>query len=194
MKEFNDFLLFLGASMPDLVSLIICPALLLIAGLLLAVFHMRKAYLPTAVGLGAAGFFLILCEDTLYSAAAFAYLALFTVFAVLVSLLFLIPFRTGKRNAEELYEKFALPLDAGSPGEEAETEIAAEESGLRLDHAASLIERLGKCELSAGDRLEVDVLSHTLDGFRGRALTAQELRSVNDCLSTVLKLTAKYKL
>lgn len=193
MNIFVRFLNFVG-DLPDLVSLLVCPVLLLIAAILLSVFHKKGAYLPTAVGLGAAGFFLVLCKDLSSPAAALCYLALFALLAALLWALFLIPFPKGRRGADELYKKFALPLDTGEEQETAEAEVAEEECGLRLDHAASLIERLQQCELAASDRLEVDALSHTLEDFRGRALTAQEIRSVNDCLSTVLKLTAKYKL
>lgn len=194
MKQFYEFMLLIGNFLPDLVSMLLCPALLLAAGILYAVFHKKGAYLPTAVGLGGLGFFLVLCETTLFSVEAFGYLALFTVFAALLRLLFVIPFPKERNVQEEMYRKFALPLDGDGELPEEETETAEEDSGLRLDHAASLIERLEQCELAAGDRLEVDALSHTLESFRGRALTAQETRSVNDCLATILKLTAKYKL
>lgn len=179
--------------MPDLVSLILCPALLLAAGLIFAVLHLRKAYLPLAVGLGGAAGFLIACEGST-GAEFFAYLAAYTVFAVLVSLLFLIPFPTRKKNgADELYEKFHEELETfPETGEEPAEE--AEECGLQLDHAVSLVEQLKKCSLTAADRLEVDVLARTLDGYRSRALTAEEIRAVNDCLASVLKFTAKYKL
>ena len=33
-----------------------------------------------------------------------------------------------------------------------------------------------------------------MDACRGKALTGEELSSLNDCLAAVLKLTAKYKL
>ena len=39
MKEFSQFLQLIGGAMPDLVSLLLCPILLLAAGLVLAVFH-----------------------------------------------------------------------------------------------------------------------------------------------------------
>lgn len=193
MKQFSEILQLIGETMPDLLSLLLCPALLLAAGVLLAVFRRRKAYLPLAVGLGGAAGFLIVCE-TGAGREFFAYLAVYTVFAVLVSLLFLIPFCGGKASrADELYEKFHEPLDLPVPAEE-EPAYSEEECGLRLDHAVSLVEQLKKCPLTAADRLEVDVLARTLDGYRSRALTEEETRAVNDCLASVLKFTAKYKL
>ena len=44
------------------------------------------------------------------------------------------------------------------------------------------------------DRLELDAVVRTLEDCRGRALTAAEQRTLNDCLSSVLKLSAKYSL
>lgn len=195
MEEFYTFLSRVGAFLPDLVSLILCPALLVLAALPLLLFRKEKAYSLLAAGLGAAGYFLVFCERPSDGAGvALAYLALYAVLAVLLRALFFLPRKGKEGDSEELYRKFAVPLETGGSPAEAEAELDAEESGVRLDHAASLIERLGALELSASDRLEVDALSRTLEGFRSRALTADETRAVNDCLSTILKLTAKYNL
>ncbi len=192
MDYMNEFMN-LVAQLPELVVLTVCPGLLLIGGLLLAIFGARKGYLPLAIGLGGVGFFLACCQD---ATAAFAYLGLYAAFAALVSLLFLIPFKGKKKNTqEELYKKFRLELE--EPGEEAdprEEELYdREESGLRLSHTLSLLDKLKKTDLSASDRLEADALSRTIEGF-GEELTADEMRMLNDCLATILKLTAKYKL
>lgn len=185
-------------ALPDAVNLYVCPGLLLIVGLLLAIFGAKKAYLPVALALGAAEFFLVFCKDP---NTGFAVLALFVVFAVLVSLLFLIPFRSSRGETEtpdELYEKFHVPLEL--PEEEGESEepkaelFERDECGLRLTHASQLLEQLQTSNLSATDRLEADALSHTLDSYRDRELSAEEMRALNDCLATILKLTAKYKL
>lgn len=185
------------AALPELVVLFVCPALLLVAGILLAVFGGKKLYPIFSVILGGAGGFLVICKDPFIG---LAYLALFVAFAGLVSLLFLIPFGRKEKAADqtqaELYEKFALPLDL--PEEETafeeEERFDREESGLRLEHTQNLLEQLKKSELTASDRLEADALSRTLEGYRNRELTADEMRALNDCLATVLKLTAKYKL
>ena len=186
----------LCAALPDLVVLLVCPALLLIAGILLAVFGEKKLYPIFSVILGGAGGFLVICKDPFIG---LAYLALFVAFAGLVSLLFLIPFgrkeKAEDQTQEELYEKFALPLELPEEEESFEEErFDREESGLRLEHTQNLLEQLKKSELTAGDRLEADALSRTLEGYRDRELTADEMRALNDCLATVLKLTAKYKL
>ena len=181
------------AKLPELVALLVCPGLLLIGGLLFAVFRLRKGYLPLAIGLGGVGFFLVYCQDR---AASIAFLALFIVWAALVSLLFCIPFKKKKRNVqEEMYEKFRVELDVPEelPKECGEL-LDREEYGPRLAHTMGLLEKLKKSDLSASDRLEADALSRTLQNFGDRDLTAEEMRSLNDCLATVLKLTAKYKL
>ena len=192
MKEFSQFLQLIGEAMPDLVSLLLCPVLLLAAGLVLAVFHKEKPYLPLAIGLGGAGAFLVGCEVGA-SAVLFIYVAAYVVFAVLVKLLFLIPFpaRGSKEGREaELYEKFRVPLEVPA---EAEEEPPAEGESVRLEHALSLLEQLKKCNLSASDRLEADAIGHTLERVKGSP-AEEDRRTVNDCLSTILKLTAKYKL
>lgn len=194
MKEFSELLQLIGKTMPDLVSLIVCPAVLLVAALLLAIFGKKRAYVPVAVGLGGVAAFLVGCE-TAASAELFIYVAAYTAFAALLTLLFLIPFHphTEKKDrTEELYEKFHVPLAVP-----AETEEPAEEGGgesLRLEHALSLLEQLKGCSLSAGDRLEADAIGSTLESCKGRALGEEEARRINDCLATILKLTAKYKL
>lgn len=196
MKEFSKFLQLVGTGTPDLVSLLLCPALLVVAGLLLAVFHKKKAYPPLAVGLGAAAVFLVGCEVGA-AGELFVYAAMYVALSVLVSLLFLIPFPTGKNRKERedvMYEKFHVGLDLPEEGEEEEKTCGEEECGPRLDHALSMLEKLQKCNLSPCDRLEIDSLGRKLEGCKGRALTQEELGSVNDCLATVLKLTAKYKL
>ncbi len=190
MKEFSQFLQLIGGAMPDLVSLLLCPILLLAAGLVLAVFHKEKAYLPVAVGLGGASAFLVGCEVGA-GGELFVYLALYVVLAVLVRLLFLIPFPargSRKEREEELYEKFRQPLEVPA---EAEEELSEGGESVRLGHALSLLEQLKKCNLSASDRLEADAIGHTLESVKGGDA---EQRTINDCLSTILKLTAKYKL
>lgn len=191
MNIFYDFLN-LVAKLPDFVSLLLCPALLLIAGLILAGFDLKKAYVPVAAALGGAGFFLVYCKST---AVGFAYLGLYVAWAVLVSLLFLLPWRRGEASAqEELYAEFHRELEILEEESVQEETVDREECDLRLSHTLELLEQLKKSELSASDRLETDALSRTVDAFRDRELTMSEMRSLNDCLATILKLTAKYKL
>ncbi len=197
MEIFNSFIRTV-AELPDWAVLLICPALLVLTGLLLAIFHADKAYLPVAVALGGAGIFLTSCLSDIATVAAWA--GLYVVLCVLVRLLFLIPFRSGKRErdtADALYEKFRADLDIPERETDERAEnvsIGMEESGLQLDHVFSLLRDLRACELSAGDRLETDAIYRTLDVYRGKNLTAEEMGTVNDCLASVLKMTAKYKL
>ncbi len=182
----------LVAKLPELVVILVCPALLLVCGVLFAIFGLKKVYLPVAVGLGGVAFFLTASKDL---ASSFAYLGLYTVWAILVTLFFLIPPRKRGTSQEEMFETFYRPLDLGEESESIPDEtLDEEECSLRLSHTLELLEKLKKSDLSAGDRLEADALSKTLDGFSERELTSSEMRSLNDCLATVLKLTAKYKL
>ena len=189
MEAFLKFCESVG-QLPDWVALLLCPALLLLAGVLLAVFQAKKAYLPLAIALGGVGFFLVYCQT---ATLAFAYLGLYVAWAVLLSLLFLIPHREKTSAQEELYELFHRELDIPEESAAEET-IAREECDLRLSHTLEMLEQLQKTNLSASDRLETDALAHTIERFRDRELTVSEMRSLNDCLATILKLTAKYKL
>ncbi len=193
------FTAFVGivAGLPDLLAFVLCPALAAVAALLLAIFRAGKAYPPVAIGLGGVAAFLMYCnfEDPWLIV---PYLGLYIALCALLGLLFLIPFgkREKKNRDEELYEKFRSPIEEGEPEEEPEDGALydAGDCGMRLRHASELLEALGKCELEAGDRLEADSLSRSLDAYRDRELTADEMRALNDCLATLLKLTAKYKL
>lgn len=196
MDIFLSFLR-LAAQLPDWAILLICPALLIVIGLLLAVFHAERAYVPVAVALGGAGVFLMSCVVEV--AAVIAWAGLYVVLCAIVRVLFLIPFHAGKKSkdrTDEMYEKFRVGLDLPEMEENSEVPpaIGMEESGLQLDYVLSLLERLRACDLSAGDRLEVDAISRTLDLYRGKELTEEELGIVNDSLASALKLTAKYKL
>ena len=191
MKILFDFMEIV-ANLPDYVNLLLCPMLLLIAGIILAKFDLKKAYVLTATALGGAGFFLVLCKS---ATGGLAYLGLYVVWAVLVSLFFLLPWGRGGASAqEELYNEFHRELEIPEEESVQEETVDREECDLRLTHTLELLEQLKKSELSASDRLETDALSRTVDAFRDRALTTSEMRSLNDCLATILKLTAKYKL
>ena len=76
----------------------------------------------------------------------------------------------------------------------AEDAPAQEAEPPELSHALALLEKLRKQKLTAADRLETDVLGRSVRALRGRALTEAEKNTLNDCLASVLKLTAKYQL
>lgn len=181
---------------PQAVALTAPPILLLVCGFLFAAFGFRGAYQKLAVGLTAAGYVLVACHDL---SCGFIYLGLMALLSVLVGLFFYIPFgrKTPKETGDELYEKFHRPLDISEeellPEAEEETELCGA-ADVRLSHARELVETLKKSELSASDRLEADALSRTLESFGDKELSPEETRSLNDCLATILKLTAKYKL
>ena len=66
-----------------------------------------------------------------------------------------------------------------------------EKTEFRLEYARTLLSRLKNTELTASDRLETESLSKLLTKY---ALddSAQNTRSVGDCLMKILKLAAKY--
>lgn len=171
------------AEAPDWAAFALCPALLFAAGLLFFFLGGRKAYPSVALLLGGAGTFLVSCKGD-----PLPWAALYALEAALLRLLLFLPF--ARRREGDLYGKFRLPLE--------EPPIPAEEApsadDLSLTHAFSLLEELVRCDLSAADRLEAEQLSRTLEGYRGKRLSEEERRTVNDCLSAVLKFTAKYRL
>ena len=183
---------------PEVLSLTAAPILLIVCGFIFAAFGWKRAYPWLCVGLSAAGFALTGARDL---SGGLIYLSLMVVLGALGRLFFLIPFGRGtkKERGDELYEKFHRPLDVSEEELALEDEpdqepVLEEGSELRLSHARELLETLKKSELSASDRLEADALSRTLDGFDEKELSFDETRTLNDCLATILKLTAKYKL
>lgn len=204
MEIFRQLVSVLG-SIPAWAPLILIPALAVAAAVLFALLGGRRAYAFLAAALGAVGFALMCCIGELYE--AFIWAGLFAALAALLRLLFLIPRprRRGRHTAREerIYERFrGEPLmpsvqGASDPApakvccfeEEAPTQEPPE-----LSHAVALLEKLRREKLSAADRLEADVLSRSVSALRGRALTETERGTLNDCLASVLKLTAKYKL
>ena len=192
------------AALPDWVPLIVLPALLPCGALLLALLKKRRFYACIALALGAFGVAVTACKG----GEALVYAGLFTAVAVLFALLLLVPFKRRKKGPREsrddrIYRKFhedleGAPLPQGLPPKVCCFETAppapVQESEVRLGHVRSLIERLKKEKLSAADRLEVEAVSRSVDSCMGRPLGRAEIEFLNDCLASVLKLTAKYKL
>ena len=125
-------------------------------------------------------------------------LAVYLAVAALVRLLFLIPFpkKKEKDRGDDLYDAFYAPLEEEPLTDEdaMPPALSAEEGSLQLAHVDSLVEKLRGAELDPADRLELDAVVRSLDVYRGKDLTAGQQRALNDCLSAVLKLTAKYSL
>lgn len=205
MEIYRKFVTLLE-TVPAYVPLIILPALCVVAVALFGFLGGRKFYPAICAVLGAAGFALLSAQDTRL---ALVYAGLFAVWGVLWGLLLRLPKlkkRARKLNAkaDKMYEKFHQELSVPAieekkpqkvccfeetPAQEAQLEKAPQ-----LDHADALLKKLGAAKLSPGDRLETDALKRKLDLYRNKPLTQEEARSLNDCLSSVLKLTAKYKL
>lgn len=194
------------AETPAWVPLLLLPALLAAGAVLFTLFGGRRAYPYAACVCGAAGFALLCCMGT--AEEAFVYLGLFAALAALLRLLFFLPRVRKKRadapksRAERLYERFREELTelpdrpAAQPPKVCcfEEPSAPVQDAPEPSYAMKLLEKLQKEKLSPTDRLETDVLSHTVSGLGGRPLSEEEARTLNDCLASVLRLTAKYKL
>lgn len=211
MELFSELVDVLGQT-PDWVPLLLIPALAVPVAVLFTLFGGRRMFAFIAAAFGAAGSVLVCCISLERYPAEYAvaymavYAALFTALAAVLRLLFFLP-RVRKRarrtsREERIYEKFrGEPLEApaaaraGAPAKVCcfEEEERFEEPP-ELSHALSLLEKLQREKLAAADRLEADVLARSVGALRGRALTETERGTLNDCLASVLKLTAKYKL
>ncbi len=187
------------AAVPDFVPLIILPALLSMAAVLFCLFGGRKGYPVAAIFLGGIAFAMTAAKDI---SGGFAYMGCFFALAAALSALFFIPVPKREKRVsreERMYEKFHADLAATCPippkvEKFSEPQTTAKESGMELGHAEQLLERLKKLPLSPSDRLEVDVLARSLDLYREKPLSEEELSMLNDCLAAALKLTAKYQL
>ena len=71
--------------------------------------------------------------------------------------------------------------------------IPASECGIDMAHARSCLAKLRRAPLTAGDRIEADVLTRTLERADRAALTEEEIVRANDALAATIKLAAKYK-
>ncbi len=206
MEIFGKFLDLLQR-VPDWVPLVLFPALVLLLAVLFTAFGARKAYFPLSAVLAGIGFVIMYKRN---ASMAFPYLGIFIALIALLSLLFFIPAhkfhkKPKQSKADEMYEKFheeltEKPLEAEPKRPpkvccyEEHTEDRAEESGAQLSYADALIQKLRSEKLTPVDRLETEGLAKTLERFRGKPLTEKERGSLNDCLASVLKMTAKYKL
>ena len=108
---------------------------------------------------------------------------------------------------ERLFEKFreeltdksfkrgaSMPPKVCCFNQEPEGGVTAQEYGVSLSYADTLLKKLRSKKLKAGDRLETEELLRRLDCYREKPLDVGERSSLNDCLASILKLTAKYQL
>lgn len=73
--------------------------------------------------------------------------------------------------------------------------LPAAQSGVRLDHALSITEKLLLKNLGRGDRQELEKIKTALTVLKVKGtLTAQEGENLNETFNTLLKLMAKYDL
>lgn len=187
MQIFKELVAFL-AEVPAWIPLILCPALVVLAAAAFALFGGRRAYPVLAGILGAAGVAFMSASATVGETLVYA--ALFALVACLAGLFHLAPKPKKRRRRtardERIYEAFRAelknaPASPAAPSPE-------------LGYAIGLLQTLRQGELSATDRLEADMLLRTVTAMQGRMLTEGEKNTLNDCLASVLKLTAKYKL
>ncbi|MBR7186337.1 MAG: hypothetical protein IKD43_02480 [Clostridia bacterium] len=188
---------------PDWVPCICIPAALLVYALAITLFGGRSSYPFVAITVGAATTALVAAKGT---KAALLFASLYFVYAALLRLLLYIPSLKLARGEREIRAEraFKMRLCAGpaiataSPRvcryEEEERLYSAEECGMRLSHAQELLARLRCFSLAAADRLETDVIFRTLKSCSIRRLTEEEMGILNDCLASIIKLSAKYKI
>lgn len=66
---------------------------------------------------------------------------------------------------------------------------------VQLAHVFQVLKKLQSVKLSAGDRLETDVIQNMLTVYQAKeTLSAEETRALNNYLATLLKLMSKYSL
>lgn len=204
LQKITDFL----SQVPEWVFLFVVPALIAASAVAFVFIKQRRWFFVADALFGAAGFTLAYAKD---ASSAFLYLGILAAFSALLSLLFLIPVprkRARKRSREEkIFEKFheelsekpyrphaSMPQKVCCFEQDEERGATAKEHGTSLSYADALLEKLRKKQLEAGDRLETEELLSRLDRYREKTLSEAERSSLNDCLASVLKLTAKYQL
>lgn len=191
MKYF-DMLFGAFGKIPSLVPLILVPALIVGLAVLLVFFGRRRRYLVFAGALSFLGAACIFARRG--AAGGLFYLAGALALCALSSLLFFIPRPVKKVLPEKANlpaKKRVVPPKIVS---EEPVRLSAEDSGIRLLHAEEVLSRLKKSRLSPSDRLEAEAISRTLKRYAGALLDERERGVLNDCLASLLKLTAKYRL
>ncbi len=194
--------------LPDWAFLCFMPACLAAAAIAFVFVRKKGWFYLVALILCAAGSLAVYVKEP---SLMVVYACVFAVLTGALSLLFLIPcgrkkeVKRKKTQDEKMYEKFHeelseqpyAPQKAKMPPKVCcfETRSASsEENGMRLSYAESLLKKLRAQKLNAGDRLETEELSRRLDLYKKNALSEEERNTLNDCLASILKLTAKYNL
>ena len=197
------------ASIPAWAPLFLYPAVLVAFTVVTYFLGGRGAYPYVAIALGGASFTLLCARGALSE--AFAFLGLYAALAALLRFVYFCPrHRRARRKKlsrdERMYQKFCAPSARETPAHrpsvppkvckfEEDTPVAsAKERGMQLKYAEEMLGRLKKCALTPADRLEAEALSRTLAAYGAGPLTEAELNALGDCLASILKMTAKYKL
>lgn len=202
LQKIIDFL----SKVPEWAYLYLVPALIFATAFVCIFVKKRRWFFVAAAIAGAAGFSFVYVKNSSF---AVVYLAILIALCATLSLFFLIPppKRKQKRSSreEKIFEKFheALSEKPYTPRtlppkercfEKEEVGATATERGMDLSYADTLLEQLRSKKINAGDRLEAEEIRHRLDCYRNKALGEEERSSLNDCLASILKLTAKYGL
>ena len=182
------------------------PACLTAAAVAFVFVKKRAGFYAVALPLCALGFVAVFLRDKTLSV---LYLCAFLALTGALSLLFFIPRpfqkkRPKKTREEKIYEKFHEELSERSYAPQAKMPAKVccfeekcdyeETNDMRLSYAETLLKKLRAQKLNAGDRLETDELARRLGSYKKKSLTEEERGMLNDCLASVLKLTAKYQL
>ncbi len=164
-------------------------SLFLVLGAIAISLKKRSAYVISAVFSGSLGFAFLSTRSM--QSALFA-LSLFAAVAALVYPLFFVGGKREKREASEaLASAQALPKVCKYERRE---ESSGERYGVQLAYASEMAAKLARAPLSAADRLETETLQTSVLSCKGRNLNQEELFRLNDCLTALLKLAAKYKI
>lgn len=183
------------ASLPQWVCLL-PPALFLVCAVPIVILRRRDFFRWTAALCLVFGGLL-----TCHTGESFLYLLLFFGVILLVYPLCLLPKRKRESRDERLYGRFREELEGPMPESKPvppkvccfeETGETAEARGMQLSHVIALLEKLKKEKLTPADRLEVEMLSRSVEGARTRPLTDRQTDDLNDSLSAILRLVAKY--
>ncbi len=121
---------------------------------------------------------------------------------VAVSLLGYIPPLLSKPKKKPSQVEYAVRQEAPMPQKVFCFEDECKRGSLDLsdgvlcaEHALSVLQKLQSIRLSEGDRLEAEKIRDSLRLLQGKdALSEEEVRLVNDCLTHLLKMMARYDL
>lgn len=100
--------------------------------------------------------------------------------------------RQREAHAPQPADASAYTARLESAAVEAPVYIPISQCNLDMVHAEEYLQRLRRAPLTAGDRLEVDVLAHSLESANRAALTPEELVRINESLAAMFKIAAKY--